>query len=88
MAPKPPPTIESKFAIRDVYQLGPFSHFSNARAADYQDLPGFPEVAPDPSVRTVEVPKPTENPWKENHDKKSEKSKAGPSGKFKAKFYD
>ena len=30
-----------------------------------QDLPGFPAVPPDTSVRTVEVPKPAENPWRE-----------------------
>ena len=30
-----------------------------------QDLPSFPAVPPDASVRTVEVPKPAENPWKE-----------------------
>jgi len=87
LASKPPPTIESKFANRDEYQLGSLSHFINARAADYQDLPGFPEVAPDPSVRTVEVPKPPQNPWKKDQDKKSDKTKAGPS-QSKAKFYD
>ena len=30
-----------------------------------QDLPSFPAVPPDASVRTVEVSKPAENPWKE-----------------------
>jgi len=89
LAAKPPPTIESKFANRDEYQLGSLSHFINARAADYQDLPGFPEEAPDPTVRTVEVPKPAENPWKKaEHDKKSDKARAGPSGQGRAKFYD
>eukprot|EP00090_Calanus_glacialis_P025590 TRINITY_DN4005_c0_g1_i1.p1 TRINITY_DN4005_c0_g1~~TRINITY_DN4005_c0_g1_i1.p1 ORF type:complete len:1074 (-),score=457.80 TRINITY_DN4005_c0_g1_i1:225-3446(-) len=90
LAPKPPPTIESKFANRDEYQLGSLSHFINARAAGYQDLPGFPEDAPDPSVRTVEVPKPADNPWKkkDNQEKKSDKSRPGPSGQTRAKFYD
>jgi len=89
LAPKPPPTIESKFANRDEYQLGSLSHFINARAAEYQDLPGFPEVAPDPSVRTVEVPKPPQNPWKkQDQDKKSDKSRTGSSGQTRAKFYD
>ena len=50
LAPKPPPTIESKFANRDEYQLGTLSHFINARAAGYQDLPGFPEDAPQCTV--------------------------------------
>jgi len=90
LAPKPPPTIESKFANRDEFQLGSLSHFINARAAEYQDLPSFPAVAPDPSVRTVEVPKPAENPWKKQDktDKKIEKSKPGSSGQTRAKFYD
>merc|ERR1719318_954604 len=90
LAPKPPPTIESKFANRDEYQLGSLSHFINARAAGYQDLPGFPEDAPDPSVRTVEVPKPAENPWKkkDKQEKKSDKARPGPSGQTRAKFYD
>ena len=42
LAPKPPPTIESKFANRDEYQLGSLSHFINARAAEYHNLPSFP----------------------------------------------
>eukprot|EP00092_Neocalanus_flemingeri_P004082 GFUD01004394.1.p1 GENE.GFUD01004394.1~~GFUD01004394.1.p1 ORF type:complete len:1115 (+),score=399.94 GFUD01004394.1:146-3346(+) len=90
LAPKPPPTIESKFANRDEYQLGSLSHFINSRAAEYQDLPSFPAVPPDPSVRTVEVPKPAENPWKkqDKQEKKIDKSKAGPSGQNRAKFYD
>jgi len=88
LAPKPPPTIESKFANRDEYQLGSLSHFINARANDYQDLPGFPEVAPDPSVRTVEVPKPAENPWKKHADKSMEKASSKSSGQARGKFYD
>ena len=90
LAPKPPPTIESKFANRDEYQLGSLSHFINARAAEYQDLPSFPAIPPDPSVRTVEVPKPAENPWKkqEKQEKKIDKSRTGPSRQARAKFYD
>ena len=90
LAPKSLPTIESKFFNRDEYQLGSLSHFINARAAGYQDLPGFPEDAPDPSVRTVEVPKPADNPWKkkDNQEKKSDKSRPEPRGQTRAKLYD
>lgn len=41
---------------RDQFQLSTLSHLINARAAGYQDLPPFPEEAPDPSVRCVELP--------------------------------
>lgn len=36
--------------------MSTLSHLINARATGYQDLPPFPEEAPDPSVRCVEVP--------------------------------
>ena len=81
LATKPAPKIESKFANRDEFQLGSLSHFINARAAGYQDLPSHPEVAPDPGVRLVEVPKPPENTWKKSDSKeKSVGSKAAGSG--------
>lgn len=35
--------------------LGSLSHLMNARAAGYQELPEYPEVPPDTSVRNVEV---------------------------------
>ncbi|GAB6018942.1 AP-3 complex subunit beta-2 [Chamberlinius hualienensis] len=56
LATKPAPLLESKFKDRDHYQLGSLSHFINARANGYHDLPEFPSVPPDPSVRNVEVP--------------------------------
>lgn len=56
LASKPAPVLQSKFEDRDHYQIGSLSHFINARANEYQELPDFPEVAPDPSVRNVEVP--------------------------------
>lgn len=40
---------------RDHFQLGSLSHLLNAKAGGYQELPDWPEVAPDPSVRNVEV---------------------------------
>merc|ERR1712059_203612 len=87
LAPKPPPTIESKFANRDAYQLGSLSHFINSRATGYQDLPQFPTTAPDPGVRTVEVPKPEENPWKKEEKIKPEKKRSKKVSSEK-NFYD
>lgn len=53
---KPAPVLESKFKDRDQFQLGTLSHILNTRATGYQELPEWPEVAPDPSVRNIEVP--------------------------------
>ncbi|EPQ15290.1 AP-3 complex subunit beta-2 [Myotis brandtii] len=39
---------------RDHFQLGSLSHLLNAKATGYQELPDWPEEAPDPSVRNVE----------------------------------
>uniref|UniRef100_F6R4B5 AP-3 complex subunit beta n=1 Tax=Ciona intestinalis TaxID=7719 RepID=F6R4B5_CIOIN len=55
LAPKPAPVLESPFKGRDAYQLGSLSHTINAEANGYQKLPDFPQVQPDPSVRTVEI---------------------------------
>ncbi len=43
------------FADRDHFQLGSLSHLLNAKAGGYQELPDWPESAPDTSVRNVEV---------------------------------
>lgn len=40
---------------RDHFQLGSLSHLLNTKAGGYQELPDWPESAPDPSVRNVEV---------------------------------
>uniref|UniRef100_A0A8C2I1Z0 AP-3 complex subunit beta n=1 Tax=Cyprinus carpio TaxID=7962 RepID=A0A8C2I1Z0_CYPCA len=55
LALKPAPVLESPFKDRDHFQLGSLSHLLNAKAAGYQELPNWPESAPDPSVRNVEV---------------------------------
>ena len=43
------------FSDRDQFQLGSLSHMINAKTTGYLELPDFPEVAPDSSVRNVEV---------------------------------
>ncbi|XP_019495543.1 PREDICTED: AP-3 complex subunit beta-2 [Hipposideros armiger] len=57
---------------RDHFQLGSLSHLLNAKATGYQELPDWPEEAPDPSVRNVEVPE-----WTKcsNREKRKEKEK-------------
>lgn len=61
LSSKPAPVLQSKFKDRDQFQLGSLSHYLNCRATGFRDLPPFPEEAPDPSVRNVDVP----TPWQE-----------------------
>ncbi|KAI4826061.1 hypothetical protein KUCAC02_021712, partial [Chaenocephalus aceratus] len=55
LAIKPAPVLESPFKDRDHFQLGSLSHLLNAKAGGYQELPDWPEAAPDPGVRNVET---------------------------------
>ncbi|XP_045591832.1 AP-3 complex subunit beta-2 isoform X2 [Procambarus clarkii] len=84
LATKPPPVQQSSFKDRDQFQLSTLSHLINARATGYQDLPPFPEVAPDPIVRYVEVP-PSFTP--ENHHRPSHQKKSKPQ-KIKSFYSD
>ncbi|XP_069819126.1 AP-3 complex subunit beta-1 isoform X1 [Dendropsophus ebraccatus] len=58
LAQKPAPVLESPFKDRDRFQLGTLSHTLNAKASGYLELSDWPEVAPDPTVRNVEVIEP------------------------------
>ncbi|XP_077143178.1 AP-3 complex subunit beta-1 isoform X2 [Ranitomeya variabilis] len=58
LAQKPAPVLESPYKDRDHFQLGTLSHTLNAKASGYLELSDWPEVAPDPSVRNVEVIEP------------------------------
>ncbi|XP_063229691.1 AP-3 complex subunit beta-2 [Bacillus rossius redtenbacheri] len=62
LATKPAPVLKSKFKDREQFQLGSLSHYINARAMGYHDLPPFPEVVPDSGVRDVEMPAPVAEP--------------------------
>lgn len=42
------------FLDREQFQLGSLSHYINARANGYHDLPAFPDEPSDSSVRDVE----------------------------------
>ncbi|CAO2613999.1 AP-3 complex subunit beta-2 [Lemmus lemmus] len=76
LAPKPAPVLESSFKDRDHFQLGSLSHLLNAKATGYQELPDWPEEAPDPSVRNVEVSSfGTEWTKCSNREKRKEKEK-------------
>jgi AP-3 complex subunit beta len=58
----------------DQFQLGTLSHMICAKANGYQELPDWPEVAPDSSVRNVEVP----IPWTSTSTSKVKASKKKP----------
>ncbi|XP_075064298.1 AP-3 complex subunit beta-2 isoform X2 [Mixophyes fleayi] len=73
LAQKPAPILESSFKDRDHFQLGSLSHLLNAKAVGYQELPDWPEEAPDPSVRNVEVPEWTKCPSREKRKEREEK---------------
>ncbi|XP_060770390.1 AP-3 complex subunit beta-2 isoform X12 [Neoarius graeffei] len=74
LALKPAPVLESPFKDRDHFQLGSLSHLLNTKTGGYQELPDWPESAPDPSVRNVEVPEWTKcTSRKERKEKKVEK---------------
>ncbi|KAH8397986.1 hypothetical protein KR222_008201 [Zaprionus bogoriensis] len=53
LACKPVPLPESKYRDSNVYQLGSLSHYLNMHATGYKELPAFPAVAPDSSVRNI-----------------------------------
>ncbi|KAK0140886.1 AP-3 complex subunit beta-1 [Merluccius polli] len=58
LAPKPAPLLQSAFKDRDRFQLGTLSHSLNVKASGYLELSDWPAVAPDQSVRNVEVIEP------------------------------
>uniref|UniRef100_A0A2C9JVD6 AP-3 complex subunit beta n=1 Tax=Biomphalaria glabrata TaxID=6526 RepID=A0A2C9JVD6_BIOGL len=73
LATKPAPILESQFKAHDNYQLGSLAHLLNMKTTGYQELPDWPLVAPDPTVRNVELP-PT---WQDKKEQtKGKKQKA------------
>ncbi|XP_062410593.1 AP-3 complex subunit beta-1 [Sardina pilchardus] len=73
LAPKPAPVLESAFKDRDRFQLGTLSHTLNAKAMGYLELSDWPTVAPDQSVRNVEVAEQIKE-WVPSSEKESVKS--------------
>uniref|UniRef100_A0A8B9Z4E6 AP-3 complex subunit beta n=1 Tax=Buteo japonicus TaxID=224669 RepID=A0A8B9Z4E6_9AVES len=97
LAQKPAPLLESPFKDRDHFQLGTLSHTLNSRATGYLELSDWPKVAPDPSVRNVDVAelakewtgilgktkkeKPTEKFYSESEEDEDESSSTSASGR-------
>ncbi|KAG1946447.1 AP-3 complex subunit beta-1-like isoform X1 [Pimephales promelas] len=82
MAPKPAPVLQSAFKDRDRFQLGTLSHSLNSHATGYLELSNWPSVAPDQSVRNVEVVEPVKEALapalgKSKHRKSDEKFYSG-----------
>ncbi|XP_066843783.1 AP-3 complex subunit beta-1 isoform X3 [Anser cygnoides] len=93
LAQKPAPLLESPFKDRDHFQLGTLSHTLNSRATGYLELSDWPDVAPDPAVRNVEVAesakewtailgktkkeKPTEKFYSESEEEEDESASTG-----------
>ncbi|KAH8308564.1 hypothetical protein KR018_005871 [Drosophila ironensis] len=53
LASKPAPLPESKYRDGNNFQLGSLSHYLNMPATGYKELPSFPAIAPDTSVRNI-----------------------------------
>lgn len=85
LATKPAPLLESKYQGREQYQLGSLSHYLNMKANGYNDIPSFPDVAPDASVRNVESPLETQS-IEEPVRMTAKQSKGAAKGKTKS-FY-
>uniref|UniRef100_A0A672UF69 AP-3 complex subunit beta n=1 Tax=Strigops habroptila TaxID=2489341 RepID=A0A672UF69_STRHB len=98
LAQKPAPLLESPFKDRDHFQLGTLSHTLNTQATGYLELSDWPEVAPDPSVRNVEIAesakewtgilgkpkkeKPTEKFYSESEEEEDESAGTNSSGRY------
>ncbi|XP_022172802.1 AP-3 complex subunit beta-1 [Myzus persicae] len=75
LAEKPAPLLQSNFVDREEYQMGSLSHYINSRAIGYQDLPQFPDLPTDSSVRCVAVPEEQEKPIKQKSERTTNNKK-------------
>lgn len=55
LSSKPAPVLQSAYKDTDQFQLGTLSHALSMRVSGYSDIPDFPDQAPDPTVRNIEV---------------------------------
>ncbi|KAM7534716.1 hypothetical protein Aperf_G00000107158 [Anoplocephala perfoliata] len=62
LATKPAPVLRSTFADRPTFRLGSMSQLLGRKAANYMELPDWPEVPPDPTTRQVAVAPPVSQP--------------------------
>ncbi|CAF1526244.1 unnamed protein product [Rotaria magnacalcarata] len=86
LAPKPAPTLESIIRGHDQYTLGTLSYVIGQKATGYHDLPDFPLVPADPSVRNVEIIQP-ETPQHDHSSKASATSGTKKKSSTSKKFY-
>lgn len=85
LSAKPAPSLVSHYG-REQFQLGSLAHYLNARTTGYHDLPAFPKVAPDSSVRGVESTENNSNQH-ESLDYENRSAKTSNKSNKKDKFY-
>ncbi|KAH8323065.1 hypothetical protein KR074_000562 [Drosophila pseudoananassae] len=84
LASKPAPVPESKYRDGNNFQLGSLSHYLNMPAAGYKELPPFPAVAPDSSVRNIAGFMQEKLPGEESPAGRSKDASGGGAGKNKS----
>lgn len=87
LAVKPAPALESKYKGREQFQLGSMSHYLSQRVTGYQDLPKYPEVAPDNTVRNVEPPPQETRPVQSKISEKTKVKARGAVPKHKSRSF-
>lgn len=84
LASKPAPVPESKYRDGNNFQLGSLSHYLNMPAAGYKELPPFPAIAPDSSVRNIAGFMQEKLPGEESPAGRSKDASGSGSGKNKS----
>jgi AP-3 complex subunit beta len=77
LATKPAPLILNRYTGRENFQLGSMSHYLNTKVNRYQELPDFPQTAPDSTVRNVGEEKMEEKQSQKKVQEKSTNNKKG-----------
>ncbi|KAH8289282.1 hypothetical protein KR054_002960 [Drosophila jambulina] len=84
LASKPAPVPESKYRDGNNFQLGSLSHYLNMPASGYKELPPFPAIPPDSSVRNIPGFMQEKLPGDESPSSKVASGNGGDGGKAKA----
>ncbi|KAH8235466.1 hypothetical protein KR032_001015 [Drosophila birchii] len=85
LASKPAPVPESKYRDGNNFQLGSLSHYLNMPASGYKELPPFPAMPPDSSVRNIPGFMQEKLPGDESPSSSRSKAAAGNGGGGKVK---
>ncbi|XP_017074798.1 AP-3 complex subunit beta-2 [Drosophila eugracilis] len=80
LASKPAPVPESKYRDGNNFQLGSLSHYLNMPATGYKELPAFPVIPPDSSVRNIAGFMQEKLPGEDSPSGRSKEKSAGGSG--------